>query len=119
MRRRSSNVSPFFPFPPPLRYEEEIVEVPQHRSVMVPRYVEVPQIVEKIVEKTVEIIEEEIVEVPKITYEEEVVERSVPGKIQFETKYVEKPIVQKRQKQVPVEKIVEKIVEVRGGQTSD
>ena len=85
---------------PKVVYEEEVVHVPNVRSVVKQKYETVPNIVERVKEVEVEIEEEEVVEVPKMVYEEEVIERRVPGKINFETKYVDKPLIQKRQKRV-------------------
>ncbi len=44
---------------------------------VVPIYVEIPQIQERIVEKPVEEMVEEIIEVPEIILEEEVIERTI------------------------------------------
>lgn len=56
-------------------------------------------------------IVEEIVEVPKIVYEEEVVEREVP-QIETVLKYVETPVVEERIVYVPKIEVQEVIVEV-------
>lgn len=91
--------------------EAPIDELQIVTSVVVAKYVEVPQIQKRIIEKPVEVVEEEIIEIPKIEYVEEIVERHVCGKTNWIAKYVEVPQQQKR----IVHKPVEEIVEVGGG----
>ena len=114
---------------PKIVYQEEIVERPVVTVVCVEREVIVPQIHKRILQKVVERVEEEVIEVPKIECEEEIVERKhITAKVV--PKYVEVPKIQesimqrtveqiqevvqiqRQQRRVPVERIVEKVVEV-------
>lgn len=67
---------------PKIVYEEEIVErkIPQTQTTV--RYVEVPQVHERIQRVTRQEFQEEIVEVPKIEYVERLVEREIEQEIE-------------------------------------
>jgi len=62
---------------PKISYEEEIIEKKIINQVIIPKYVEVPKIQVRQVEKYIDVEEEDIIEIPKIEYVEEIVERQV------------------------------------------
>ena len=51
---------------PRIQYEEEIVERQMVKSIIVPKYVDVPTVQKRYIEIPVERIEEEIIEIPKV-----------------------------------------------------
>ncbi len=61
------------------------------------RPLKVPQVQEVVKYVNVERVVEEIVEVPQIEYEEEVIQRHVPTRAEIIPKYVEVPEVRRRQ----------------------
>ena len=94
------------------RVVEKRVEVPVERVVekVVEKRVEVPVEVEKIVEKRVEVPVEKRVEVPVEKIVERVVEKEVRVEVPVPVEKIVERIVVKRV-EVPVEKVVEKVVE--------